>query len=101
MKKVLVVDDSKTILSLLKSELDKIPSIEAYYAENYQDTLKLITEHKGEFHASLLDVNLPDAPNGEVIQLANSHDIPAVVLSATTNQELIESILERDIVDFV
>ncbi|MDQ7045646.1 MAG: diguanylate cyclase [Sulfurimonas sp.] len=101
MKKILVVDDSKTILTLIKTELKKYDDIEAYFAESFKETMRLLRENGGEFHAALLDLNLPDAPNGEVVKLANSHGIPAVVLSATVNKELKESILKRDIIDFV
>ena len=101
MKKVLVVDDSKTILTLLKIEIQKHEDIEPYFAESFKDAMRLIREHKGEFHAALLDLNLPDATNGEIVKLANSHDIPSVILSATMDEELKESVMQSDIVDFV
>ena len=101
MKKVLVVDDSSTILALLKSELSKHENIQAFYAKTYKDAMRLIRENQGNFHAALLDLNLPDAQNGEIVRLANSHHIPAVVLSASMDQELKESILKKDVVDFV
>ena len=101
MKKILVVDDSKTVLHLLKTELDKDPDLEAYYAQTYKDAMKLIREHQGKFHAALLDLHLPDANNGEIVKLASSHFIPAVVLSATIDDDLRASVLKDNIVDFV
>jgi len=101
MKKILVVDDSKTILSLLKTEINLHDNFNAYYAQDYKSAVKLIREHQGQFHAALLDLTLPDAPNGEVVKLANAHKIPAVILSATLNQELKESIMKKDVVDFI
>ena len=100
-KKVLVVDDSKTILSLLKKELLKHEFITPYFAESYKEAMRIIRENRGDFHAALLDLNLPDAPNGEIVKLANSHHIPAVVLSASMDQELKDKILQKDVVDFV
>ncbi len=101
MKKVLIVDDSKTILTLLKLEIEKYDDIEPYFADTFKSALHIIREHQGGFHAALLDLNLPDASNGEIVKLANSHDIPAVILSATADEDLKESILKRDIIDFV
>ena len=101
MKKVLVVDDSKTVLSLLKIELDDYDDIEPYFAESFKEATQLIRQNQNHFHAALLDLNLPDAENGEIVRLANSHKIPAVILSATLDEELKESISKRDIVDFV
>ena len=101
MKKILVVDDSKTILKLVELEIAKYDNINAYYAENYKSAMRLIREHKGEFHAALLDLNLPDAPDGEVVKLVNANKIPAVILSATFNESLKNSVMKKDIVDFV
>ncbi len=101
MKKVLIVDDSKTILTLLKLEISKYDYIDAYFAETFKEAVQIIRENKGTFHAALLDLNLPDAPDGEIVKLANSHNIPAVILSATADEDLKESILQREIIDFV
>jgi len=101
MKKILIVDDSKTILALLKSEISLHDNIDAYYANSYKEAMRLIREHQGEFHAALLDLNLPDAPNGEIVKLANANKIPAVILSSTQNQELKDSVMKKDVVDFI
>ena len=101
MKKVLVVDDSKTILTLLEIELRKFQDIDLYFAEDYKSAMKLIRMHQGNFHAAILDLNLPDAPNGEVVKLANQNNIPSIVLSGTINEDLKSSIMQRDIIDFI
>ena len=101
MKKVLIVDDSSTILTLIKSEIKLHTNIEAYYASDYKQSMRLIREHKGEFHAALLDLNLPDAPNGEIVKLANANKIPAVILSATINEKLKDEVMKKDVVDFI
>jgi len=101
MKKVLVVDDSATIISQIKSEISKHDNIQAFYAQSYKEAMHIMREHRGKFHAALLDLALPDAQNGEIVKLANSHHIPTVVLSGTMDEELKESILKKDVVDFV
>ena len=101
MKKVLIVDDSKTILSLIKSEIKMHQEIEPFYAEDYKTAMRLIRQHRGEFHAALLDLNLPDAPEGEIVKLANANKIPAVILSATLNEKLKDEVMKKDVVDFV
>lgn len=95
MKKVLVVDDSQTVLTLLKIEIQKHNNIEPYFAKSYKEAMHLLREHHGDFHAALLDLNLPDAPNGEIVKLANSHHIPTVVLTGTIDKKLQDSILKK------
>ena len=101
MKKVLVVDDSPMILSLLKKEFAKYDFIQPFFAKSYKEAMKIIRENKADFQAALLDLSLPDAQNGEIVKLVNSHHIPAVILSATVNEELKNIILKKDVVDFV
>lgn len=101
MKKVLIVDDSSTVLKLLKSEIELHSKIEPYYAQSYKEAQKLIDECEEQFHAALLDLNLPDAQNGEIVDLVNGNDIPAVILSATINEKLKDEIMKKGVVDFI
>ena len=41
MKKVLVVDDSQTILTSLKYEFDKLNGIEAIYVKSYKEAQRM------------------------------------------------------------
>ena len=101
MKKVLVVDDSQTILTSLRHELEKYDDFEAIYVKSYKEAMRVLRENPDGIHAALLDINLPDAPNGEVISLANSHNIPAVVLTGTLSKEVRKTIQKKDIVAYI
>ena len=83
MKRVLVVDDSKTVLKQIEIEFTMCKDIELIMVETYKDAMKKIREHQGDFNVALLDLNLPDAPNGEVVSLANAHNIPSVILTGS------------------
>lgn len=101
MYKVLVVDDSKTVLTLLKSELLQHDTIEPIFAQSYKEAMKKIREHQGNIQAAILDYNLPDAPKGEVVLLANSHHIPSVILTGTLDEKVKDLILTNCVVDFI
>ena len=101
MRKVLFVEDSSTILALIKLELRKHPYIEPYFATSYKEAMHLIRKNGGNFHAALLDLTLPDSKDGDVVKLALSHNIPSIVLSATLDKLLKDTILKMDIIDFV
>jgi len=101
MKKILVVDDSNTVLEMIKNELKNHSDIQAYFARSQKEAMRIIREQQGDIHAALLDYNLPDAPNGEVVSLANSHQIPSVVLTGTLDAKVKDIILKKNVVDFV
>jgi len=101
MKRILVVDDSKTILALLQIEIAKYPDLLATYAKNYKEAMEALIKNAGMFHGAILDLDLPDAQSGEIIKLANVHKVPSIVLSATSNINLIETVTKMDIIDFI
>jgi len=101
MKKILIVDDDEGILTLLKNELLYLKNIKPYFAKSYKETMTLIREHKGDFHAAILELNMPDAKNGELLSLANAHKIPSVILTSSEDSNLKETILKKDIIDFI
>ena len=101
MKKILVVDDSKTILGAIKTKFLKYPDIEVIYAETYKETMQVLRGNHEDIGVALLDINLPDAPNGQVISLANAHNIPAIVLTGTLNQAIRETIEQKEICGYI
>lgn len=100
MKKILIVDDTKTVLLKLKIEVEKFNFIEADYAETYSDAKKLL-DGDVVYHSAILDLNLPDAANGEIVDLAIEHNIPSVILSATNDKDLKNKIFNKGIIDFI
>lgn len=101
MQKVLIVDDSQTVLNALKSELINHPEIEPIFASSNKEAMRAIREHQGDIHAAILDYNLPDAPNGEVVSLASAHNIPSVVLTGSLDKSVRDIILKKNVVDFI
>ena len=100
-KKILVVDDSRVVRSMVKRAISTCTEIcaEIIMADNYAQTQKLLLKHS--FHVAVLDVTLPDAPNGEVIDLLIAQNVPVVVLTGGINQASKNIILEKDIVEYI
>lgn len=100
-KKILVVDDSKVVRSMVKKALMACHEIDAdlIITESYAQTQEIILKHK--FHVAILDVTLPDAPNGEVIDLLIEEDVPVVVLTGGINKASKDVILDKNIVEYI
>jgi CheY-like chemotaxis protein len=101
LKRVLVVDDSKTVLKQIEIEFTMCKDIELIMVETYKDAMKKIREYQGNFNVALLDLNLPDAPNGEVVSLANAHNIPSVILTGSLSVDTKANIQKKDILAYV
>jgi len=100
-KNILLVDDSRVVLSMVKKVIFNCSEIDAELvtAESYAQTKEIITKNK--FHVAILDVTLPDAPNGEVIDLLIEQNVPVIVLTGGINQASKNIILKKDIVEYI
>jgi DNA-binding NarL/FixJ family response regulator len=71
---VLVVDDSPMFLQVVRRRLAEEVDAEVVAAANLRAARTAMAAHR--FDVALLDLNLPDAPGGEVVDLALAHHIP-------------------------
>ncbi|MEA3554338.1 MAG: hybrid sensor histidine kinase/response regulator [Campylobacterota bacterium] len=99
MEYVLIVDDSKTIAKGLKVYIEKLlPDVKCIIAFSKKDALTVLTKYK-KIDCALLDLHLPDAPNGEIVGCVDKLNIPIVVLTGQDNLE--DSIDANNVVDYV
>ena len=101
MKKILIVEDSATVTKILRHLVNQQPDLEAYFAGTYAESQALYEEHKDEIFASVVDLNLPDAPNGETVDYFLSKELPVIVLTGNYKDETREALLEKGIVDYI
>jgi diguanylate cyclase (GGDEF)-like protein len=98
--RILVVEDNKAVAKLISSritsELDFITKV----AHSYEDAQAILNEND-LFFIAILDLNLPDAPDGEIVDLVLSREIPSIVLTGTLDDELRKRILSKNVVDYI
>ncbi len=100
MKKVLIVDDSRTIEARLSKALQDKIGCEVIQADNRKLTLERINKHK-DIQLALLDLNLPDAPNGEVVDLVMKFNIPIIILTGDESKITQEVMSKDGVIDYV
>ncbi len=100
MKQVLVVEDSAVVLKVIRHVFSQSPHIKAHYAENFAEAKTLLANGTPWF-AAVVDLSLPDAPNGEIVDFALQHRLPTLVLTGSFNEEKRELLLSKGIVDYV
>lgn len=100
MKKILIVDDSISLLNMLQERILKRFNITILTATSYKEALKHILTHK-DIHVSILDLNLPDVKKGKIVDFAIGKNIPSIVLTGDVDKELKNNILKKDIIDYI
>jgi diguanylate cyclase (GGDEF)-like protein len=99
MPNVLVVDDSKMFLQVLVQSLEQAVAGQVISAGSLEETRGLLAQH--EFAVAMLDLNLPDAPQGEVVDLVLEKGIPVIVFAGDCTDQTRERLWSKNIVDYV
>ncbi len=101
MKKILVVEDSPIVLKVLRHVLVQNPLLHPLYATTFAAARTLIAEAGDDLFAALVDLNLPDAPHGEVVDYALARGLPTVVLTGSFDDDRRRQLLAKGVVDYV
>jgi diguanylate cyclase (GGDEF)-like protein len=97
--KILLVDDSKFIQAVVKESILEKLEVEIISSYTYKQTDELIKEHR--FDIAIVDINLPDAQNGETIDLTIENKIPTIVLTGGMSKTLKKIIVRKNIVEYI
>ena len=99
---LLLIDDSRLIAGLLTTRLERIPGVRVATAGSLARARELLARHPHRFALALADLVLPDAPDGEAIDLVTRAGVPAVVLSASFSPSVRETQLGKQrVVDYL
>ena len=101
MYNILLVEDNNMILERLKVEIQKYPLFKPLFAQSYKEAMRAVREHQEHLKIALLDFNLPDAPDGEVVELMHSHKIPSIIFTGTLSESVQRIILKSSVIDFI
>ncbi|MCP4717308.1 MAG: diguanylate cyclase [Deltaproteobacteria bacterium] len=98
---ILIVEDSKSLARLLRDRISRELQLPVSVAYTYRDARKVLEDKEKTFFAAVLDLSLPDAPDGEIVDLVIPKKIPSIILTGTFNDALRERILAKNAVDYV
>ncbi|WP_415904564.1 diguanylate cyclase [Neptuniibacter sp. QD48_55] len=99
--KVLVVEDSQLVSRVLQRLFQSADlPVEIIFCESLLQAQEKIDLYEDIF-AALVDLNLPDAPNGEIVDLILAQNIPTIVLTGSYDDDKRESLLQQGVVDYI
>jgi len=98
-ERILVVDDNKTLAKLIAKKLEASLEFKVDVAYTLSEAKLFIKRYS--YFLTLLDINLPDAPNGEIVDYVLSKKIHAIVLSGNIDKDFRAKMLKKNIIDYV
>ncbi|RNF49675.1 response regulator [Marinomonas hwangdonensis] len=99
--KILVVEDSAVVLKVLNHLLSQSSLFVPVLCECYAEAMEKLNQVEDSYFAAIVDLNLPDAENGEIVDLILDKNIPCVVLTGNFDDNLRLSLLNKGVLDYI
>lgn len=100
-KEVLVVEDSKMFAHTISEKIRSELGFKTHIATSCKEARAFFEEKGDTILAAVLDLVLPDAPHGEVVDYALEQNISAIVMTAAFSESVREEFSSRNIVDYI
>lgn len=100
-RRVLVVEDSKTFSIALRQMIEAETGLKVTSCSCLKDLSNAILRDQEGYAIAVVDLNLPDAPDGEALDWTVSHGIPSIVFTGSFDTATRARIMEREVFDYV
>lgn len=97
---VLIIEDSPVQAKIIRKQIEALTQFDCVCVHSLQEAEQMLDARQDSFFLAIVDLNLPDAPNGEAADLCLSRKLTTLVLTATFNEELRSSFIERRVADY-
>ena len=101
MSQVLLVEDAAFFERVIRRQLTELPGLTVLSAGSYAEARELLERPDVNPVLALVDLTLPDAPDGEIVDLALSADLPTIVFSGRFDERMRHTLLAKGIVDYI
>ncbi|PKL78732.1 MAG: hybrid sensor histidine kinase/response regulator [Candidatus Melainabacteria bacterium HGW-Melainabacteria-1] len=100
-KRILIVEDSRALAMLAARKLQQALDCEILLAHSLAEARVLLDAQTEPIFAAVLDLNLPDAQQGEIVDEVVPRGIHAIVLTGAFGEEARETLLAKQVADYV
>jgi len=97
--RILIVEDNQTLAKVIAKELEARLDTIVDIAYTMKEAKLFLQAYK--YFITILNLNLPDAPNGEVIQYALKKEQHIIVVGANIDKQTRQALLKKNIIDYI
>ncbi|WFU10931.1 diguanylate cyclase [Rhizobium sp. CB3090] len=98
---ILLVEDSRMFSSVLSHRFQTELGLNVTHCASLKTLNEALAVDGHGFTMAVVDLNLPDAPHGEALDVTIAQRIPTVVFTASFDMDTRNRIMERSTVDYV
>ena len=99
--RILIVDDSTTVGMVVKSAVKSVVNMPVDMARSLAACKQLLAEYGDQYRVAVVDLSLPDAKDGEAVDMVLSYGVASIVLTGSLDTDTHERISAKPIVDYV
>ncbi len=99
MKKILIVEDNQTLAKLVAKKVEQELKFEVDVAYRFSEAKLFLKRYN--YFLTLLDINLPDAPDGEIVDYVLKKDNKVIVFSDNIDKDFKKKMLKKNIIDYI
>ena len=97
---LLIVEDSPVQSKIIRKQFEVLTAFPIVCAHSLAEAQSLLEGRGNDIFTAIVNLNLPDAPNGEIVDLCRKFHIPVIVLTATFDEELRRRFIEKRVSDY-
>lgn len=101
MQKILLVEDAAFFEKAALKKLAEIGERRVWVARNLAQAGELLSSGEEAFDLALVDLTLPDAPDGQIVDLCISHNVPTVVFTSRFEPRLRKAMRDKGVLDYI
>jgi len=100
-KKILVIDDEKSILDLIRQVLSENNEYELYLTDDAREALALL--RAGKFNVVISDIRMPNLDGLSLLELISGIDsmIPVILMTGFAETEIMQRAIKLGVYDFL
>lgn len=98
--KVLLVEDSKSFAAMLLDFITKTHGFEVDWVETLKEVTEILAKNEDQYFTAVVDYHLPDAPNGEAVDVVVAAKIPAIIFTGQKGESMEEDLWHKGIADY-
>ncbi|GGF53411.1 diguanylate cyclase [Terasakiella brassicae] len=101
MAEILLVEDAKFFRNIIKSQIETKFGYNVTAVETYSEAVEQLTNSNKHFDLGLLDLNLPDAPDGEIVDIVTGMGVPSLIFSGHFSEAVRDMLEHPSVIDYV
>ena len=101
MGQVLLVEDTPFFERVIKRQLSTFAGLDVISVPTRADAERVIADPAITLDVALVDLTLPDAPDGEIVDVTMAARLPTIVFSGRFDERLRDTLLAKGVVDYI